>query len=163
MSAVLSDISMEWLLPETKEVLLSPVGNTFLFPGDSLIGYSVVCDTTRYHTNPKSVSDVFMYSCKLGSRVRRGVSQINADSRQDKRRRYSMMRSVESASSVFYHSQEEDTLRMGMDTAGSRDALAGPLYELYHDSMTDGSPVSRDADPSGRNVKDLGPTFLSGS
>uniref|UniRef100_A0A3P8WK49 von Willebrand factor A domain containing 5B1 n=1 Tax=Cynoglossus semilaevis TaxID=244447 RepID=A0A3P8WK49_CYNSE len=77
---VLSDISIEWLFPETKEVLLSPVGNTFLFPGDNLIGYSVVCDTTRYHANPKS----------------------------DKRRRYSMMRSTESASSVFYHSQEED-------------------------------------------------------
>lgn len=56
MSPVLSDISIEWLFPETKEVLLSPVGNTFLFPGDSLIGYSVVCDTTRYHANPKSVS-----------------------------------------------------------------------------------------------------------
>lgn len=55
MSPVLSDISIEWLFPETKEVLLSPVGNTFLFPGDSLIGYSVVCDTTRYHNNPKSV------------------------------------------------------------------------------------------------------------
>lgn len=55
MYPVLSDISIEWLFPETKEVLLSPVGNTFLFPGDSLIGYSVVCDTTRYHDNPKSV------------------------------------------------------------------------------------------------------------
>lgn len=55
-SPVLSDISIEWLFPETKEVLLSPVGNTFLFPGDSLISYAVVCDTTRYHSNPKSVS-----------------------------------------------------------------------------------------------------------
>lgn len=57
---VLSDISIEWLFPETKEVLLSPVGNTFLFPGDNLIGYSVVCDTTRYHANPKSVSHTFL-------------------------------------------------------------------------------------------------------
>lgn len=56
LSPVLSDISIEWLFPETKEVLLSPVGNSFLFPGDSLIGYGVVCDTTRYHANPKSVS-----------------------------------------------------------------------------------------------------------
>ncbi len=56
MSPVLSDISIDWLFPETKEVLLSPVGNTFLFTGDSLIGYAVVCDTTRYHANPKSVS-----------------------------------------------------------------------------------------------------------
>uniref|UniRef100_A0A3Q2DVV5 von Willebrand factor A domain containing 5B1 n=1 Tax=Cyprinodon variegatus TaxID=28743 RepID=A0A3Q2DVV5_CYPVA len=90
MSPVLSDISIEWLFPETKEVLLSPVGNTFLFPGDSLIGYSVVCDTTRYHDNPKS----------------------------DKRRRYSMMRSIESASSVFYHSQEEEAGRTGVDSHG---------------------------------------------
>ncbi|KAK7905147.1 hypothetical protein WMY93_017754 [Mugilogobius chulae] len=87
MSPVLSDISIEWLFPETKEVLLSPVGSTFLFPGDSLIGYCVVCDTTRYHDNPKS----------------------------DKRRRYSMMRSTESASSVFYHSQEEDPAKTSTD------------------------------------------------
>lgn len=70
-----------------------------------------------------------------------------------------MMRSVESASSVFYHSQEEDALKMGVDTLGSRDALAGPPYDSYHDSMMDSSPVSRDADPSGRRVKALGPTF----
>lgn len=62
MSAALSDISIEWLFPETEEVLLSPVGNTFLFPGDSLIGYSVVCDTNRYHGNPKSVSDILTFA-----------------------------------------------------------------------------------------------------
>lgn len=56
MAPVLSDISIEWLYPETKEVLLSPAGTSYLFPGDRLIGYSVVCDTTRYHPNPKSVS-----------------------------------------------------------------------------------------------------------
>lgn len=56
MAPVLSDISVQWLYPETKEVLLSPVGTTYLFPGDRLIAYSVVCDTTRYHSNPKSVS-----------------------------------------------------------------------------------------------------------
>ncbi|XP_029689047.1 von Willebrand factor A domain-containing protein 5B1 isoform X2 [Takifugu rubripes] len=122
MSAVLSDISIEWLFPEAEEVLLSPVGNTFLFPGDSLIGYSVVCDTNRYHANPKS----------------------------DKRRRYSMMRSLESASSVFYHSQEEDPQKTGTDTLAShRDVLAGPPY----DSMMDSSPVSRDADPSDLDCK----------
>uniref|UniRef100_A0A3Q2YB14 von Willebrand factor A domain containing 5B1 n=1 Tax=Hippocampus comes TaxID=109280 RepID=A0A3Q2YB14_HIPCM len=86
MCPVLSDISIDWLFPETKEVLLSPVGNAFLYPGDSLIGYAVVCDATRYHANPKS----------------------------DKRRRYSMMRSVGSGSSVFYHSQEEDPQDSGI-------------------------------------------------
>ncbi|XP_035511953.1 von Willebrand factor A domain-containing protein 5B1 [Morone saxatilis] len=126
MSPVLSDISIEWLFPETKEVLLSPVGNTFLFPGDSLIGYSVVCDTTRYHSNPKS----------------------------DKRRRYSMMRSIESASSVFYHSQEEDLVKTSADSHVSyREALSGPLYDSYQDSMTDGSPATTEQDAMGLDCK----------
>ncbi|KAE8292833.1 von Willebrand factor A domain-containing protein 5B1 Precursor [Larimichthys crocea] len=124
MSPVLSDISIEWLFPETKEVLLSPVGNTFLFPGDSLIGYSVVCDTTRYHANPKS----------------------------DKRRRYSMMRSVESASSVFYHSQEEDPVKTSGDSQGSYKE-AGPLYDSYQDSMTDSSPATTEQDAMGLDCK----------
>ncbi|XP_042264128.1 von Willebrand factor A domain-containing protein 5B1 isoform X1 [Thunnus maccoyii] len=126
MSPVLSDISIEWLFPETKEVLLSPVGNTFLFPGDSLIGYSVVCDTTRYHANPKS----------------------------DKRRRYSMMRSIESASSVFYHSQEEDSMKTGVDVSGSyREAPSGALYDSYQDSVTDSSPVTTEQDTMGLDSK----------
>ncbi|KAG9329114.1 hypothetical protein JZ751_007613 [Albula glossodonta] len=78
MAPVLSDVTIEWLFPERKELLLSPMGSTYLFPGDRLISYSVVCDTTRYHPNLKS----------------------------DKRRRYSMMRSNDSTSSVFYHSEE---------------------------------------------------------
>ncbi|XP_068197991.1 von Willebrand factor A domain-containing protein 5B1 [Antennarius striatus] len=121
MSPVLSDISIEWLFPETKEVLLSPVGNTFLFPGDSLIGYSVACDTTRYHANPKS----------------------------DKRRRYSMMRSIESASSVFYHSQEEDMLKSSADSQGScREATSGTLYDPQQDPMLDSSPATAEQDAS---------------
>ncbi|KAG7257819.1 hypothetical protein CRUP_018750 [Coryphaenoides rupestris] len=63
MSPVLSDIAIEWLFPETKEVLLSPVSSSFLFPGDRLIGYSVVCDTTRYHPNPNTKRG---YSVGLG-------------------------------------------------------------------------------------------------
>lgn len=58
-----------------------------------------------------------------------------------------MMRSLESASSVFYHSQEEDPQKTGADAPAShRDVLAGPPY----DSVMDSGPVSRDADPSGR-------------
>ncbi|XP_070766742.1 von Willebrand factor A domain-containing protein 5B1 [Enoplosus armatus] len=126
MSPVLSDISIEWLFPETKEVLLSPVGNTFLFPGDSLIGYSVVCDITRYHANPKS----------------------------DKRRRYSMMRSNESASSVFYHSQEEDPVKSGVDSQGSyREVLSGPLYDSCQDSPIDSSPATTEQDTVGLDCK----------
>ncbi|XP_043984098.1 von Willebrand factor A domain-containing protein 5B1 [Gambusia affinis] len=119
MSPVLSDISIEWLFPETKEVLLSPVGNTFLFPGDSLIGYSVVCDTTRYHNNPKS----------------------------DKRRRYSMMRSIESASSVFYHSQEEEVGKTGAGSQGSHwEAPSGTLHDSYQDAMTESGLVITEPD-----------------
>ncbi|XP_076023152.1 von Willebrand factor A domain-containing protein 5B1 [Genypterus blacodes] len=126
MAPVLSDISIEWLFPETKEVLLSPVGNTFLFPGDSLVGYCVVCDTMRYHSNPKS----------------------------DKRRRYSMMRSMESASSVFYHSQEEDPVKMGVDSQGfNRETISGALYDSYQDSMIDGGAVYTEQDNMGLDRK----------
>uniref|UniRef100_A0A8C7QTR4 von Willebrand factor A domain containing 5B1 n=1 Tax=Oncorhynchus mykiss TaxID=8022 RepID=A0A8C7QTR4_ONCMY len=109
MAPVLSDIAIDWLFPDTKEVLLSPVGSTFLFPGDCLIGYSVVCDTTRYHPDPKS----------------------------DKRRRYSMMHSNVSASSVFYHSQEEDP----ETTTGFSD---GPgMHRDIHSSLPKTSPRRR--------------------
>ncbi|XP_055079091.1 von Willebrand factor A domain-containing protein 5B1 [Periophthalmus magnuspinnatus] len=118
MSPVLSDISIEWLFPETKEVLLSPVGSTFLFPGDSLIGYCVVCDTTRYHANPKS----------------------------DKRRRYSMMRSTESASSVFYHSQEEDLTKTSTDSSHKE-------TPSNQDPGTEYSPITADPDCTGMDGK----------
>uniref|UniRef100_A0A4W4DX04 von Willebrand factor A domain containing 5B1 n=1 Tax=Electrophorus electricus TaxID=8005 RepID=A0A4W4DX04_ELEEL len=103
MAPVLSDISIEWFYPETKEVLLSPVGTTYLFPGDRLMGYSVVCDTTRYHPNPKS----------------------------DKRRRYSMMRSNESSSSVFYHSQEEELGRSGCEGQAPPRDTTSPRRRAY--------------------------------
>ncbi|XP_054650173.1 von Willebrand factor A domain-containing protein 5B1 isoform X2 [Dunckerocampus dactyliophorus] len=120
MCPVLSDISIEWLFPETKEVLLSPVGNTFLYPGDSLIGYAVVCDTTRYHANPKS----------------------------DKRRRYSMMHSVGSGSSVFYHSQEEDLLRTPADSAqvAYKETPQSAQHNSNQDAMTDASFVTMEHD-----------------
>ncbi|XP_042333662.1 von Willebrand factor A domain-containing protein 5B1 [Sceloporus undulatus] len=79
MSPVVSDISVDWVFPETTEVLISPVSASCLFPGDRLVGYSVICDTSLYISNP----------------------------RLDKRRRYSMLHSQESGSSVFFHSQEE--------------------------------------------------------
>ncbi|XP_019355584.2 von Willebrand factor A domain-containing protein 5B1 isoform X1 [Alligator mississippiensis] len=79
MGPVLSDITVEWVFPETTEVLISPVSASCLFPGDRLVGYGIVCDTSLYTSNPRS----------------------------DKRRRYSMLHSQESGSSVFFHSQEE--------------------------------------------------------
>nr|XP_057940375.1 von Willebrand factor A domain-containing protein 5B1 [Doryrhamphus excisus] len=120
MCPVLSDISIEWLFPETKEVLLSPVGNTFLYPGDSLIGYAVVCDATRYHANPKS----------------------------DKRRRYSMMHSVGSGSSVFYHSQDEDLLRTPADSAqvAFKETPQSAHLNSNQDAIMDASFVTTDHD-----------------
>ncbi|XP_066493804.1 von Willebrand factor A domain-containing protein 5B1 [Tiliqua scincoides] len=79
MAPVVSDVTVEWVFPETTEVLISPVSASCLFPGDRLVGYSIVCDTSLYVSNP----------------------------RLDKRRRYSMLHSQESGSSVFFHSQEE--------------------------------------------------------
>ncbi|XP_074414837.1 von Willebrand factor A domain-containing protein 5B1 isoform X2 [Zonotrichia albicollis] len=79
MAPVLSDVSVEWVFPESTEVLVSPVSSSCLFPGDRLVSYSVVCDTSLYLSNPRA----------------------------DKRRQYSTMHSQESGSSVFFHSQEE--------------------------------------------------------
>ncbi|KAK2509186.1 hypothetical protein MC885_013047, partial [Smutsia gigantea] len=79
MAPVLSDVSVEWVFPETTEVLISPVSTSSLFPGERLVGYGIVCDASLYICNPRS----------------------------DKRRRYSMLHSQESGSSVFYHSQDE--------------------------------------------------------
>ncbi|XP_072333843.1 von Willebrand factor A domain-containing protein 5B1 [Scyliorhinus torazame] len=91
MAPVLSDITIEWFFPATTEVLISPLEPSYLFPGDRLIGYCIVCDTSRYHPNLKS----------------------------DKQRRYSMMWSQESNSSVFYHSQEEESGRINSESLRS--------------------------------------------
>uniref|UniRef100_A0A670ZIH3 von Willebrand factor A domain containing 5B1 n=1 Tax=Pseudonaja textilis TaxID=8673 RepID=A0A670ZIH3_PSETE len=79
MAPVVSDVSVDWVFPETTEVLISPINASCLFPGDRLVAYSVVCDTSLYVSHPQL----------------------------DKRRRYSMLHSQESGSSVFFHSQEE--------------------------------------------------------
>ncbi|KAI7794448.1 von Willebrand factor A domain-containing protein 5B1 isoform X2 [Triplophysa rosa] len=122
MTSVLTDISIEWLYPETKEILLSPVGATCLFPGDRLIGYSVICDTSKYHSNPKS----------------------------DKRRRYSMMRSNESTSSVFYHSQEEDAGKVSSDSQGShRENQVASVFDSCQDTMSESSSVATEQDAMG--------------
>lgn len=74
---------------------------------------------------------------------------LDVNSKQDKRRRYSMMRSVESASSVFYHSQEEDPVKTSGDSQGSYKE-AGPLYDSYQDSVTDSSPATTEQDAMGK-------------
>ncbi|KAI5768347.1 VWA5B1 [Gulo gulo luscus] len=79
MAPVLSDVTVEWVFPETTEVLISPVSTSSLFPGERLVGYGIVCDASLYISHPRS----------------------------DKKRRYSMLHSQGSSSSVFYHSQDE--------------------------------------------------------
>ncbi|XP_004397107.1 PREDICTED: von Willebrand factor A domain-containing protein 5B1 [Odobenus rosmarus divergens] len=79
MAPVLSDVTVEWVFPETTEVLISPVSTSSLFPGERLVGYGIVCDASLYISHPRS----------------------------DKRRRCSMLPSQGSSSSVFYHSQDE--------------------------------------------------------
>ncbi|NWR45571.1 VW5B1 protein, partial [Regulus satrapa] len=102
MAPVLSDVSVEWVFPESTEVLVSPVSTCCLFPGDHLVSYSVICDTSPYLSNPRS----------------------------DKRRRYSMMHSQESGSSVFFHSQEEgaglESWNHSRDSEGSCPAERSP-------------------------------------
>ncbi|NXA11075.1 VW5B1 protein, partial [Sapayoa aenigma] len=102
MAPVLSNVSVEWVFPESTEVLVSPVSTSCLFPGDHLVGYSVICDTSLYLSNPRS----------------------------DKRRRYSMMHSQESGSSVFFHSQEEgagvESWNHSRDSEGSCPAERSP-------------------------------------
>ncbi|NXO01990.1 VW5B1 protein, partial [Rhinopomastus cyanomelas] len=79
MAPVLSDVSVEWTFPESTEVLVSPVSTSCLFPGDHLVGYSIICDTSPYLSDPRA----------------------------DRRRCYSTTRSQGSGSSVFFHSQDE--------------------------------------------------------
>lgn len=64
-----------------------------------------------------------------------------------------MMRSIESASSVFYHSQEEDSVKSGVDSQGSsREGASGPFHDCYQDSMNDSSPVTTEQDIMGKSL-----------
>ncbi|KAJ1142521.1 hypothetical protein NDU88_008835 [Pleurodeles waltl] len=117
MAPVLSDVTVEWVFPESTEVLISPVSASYLFPGDRLVGYGVVCDTSRYVTNARS----------------------------DKRRRYSMMRSQESGSSVFFQSQEDSAGSDGMRwPRESGDGLPDRSLDLLH--VTEEQPTDSDVD-----------------
>ncbi|XP_074831844.1 von Willebrand factor A domain-containing protein 5B1 [Carettochelys insculpta] len=116
MAPVLSDVTVEWVFPETTEVLISPVSSSCLFPGDRLVGYGIVCDTSLYISNPRA----------------------------DKRRRYSMMHSQESGSSVFFHSQEEGP---GSDSWSSPKDLEGGLpSEKTPDLLVVGDELGRESD-----------------
>ncbi|XP_062046019.1 von Willebrand factor A domain-containing protein 5B1 [Lepus europaeus] len=99
MAPVLSDVTVEWVFPETTEVLISPVSTSSLFPGERLVGYGIVCDASLYVSSPRSDS---------------------------KRQRGSTLRSQESSSSVFYHSQDEGPGPHSGDCAQSSGAPFSP-------------------------------------
>nr|XP_031539609.1 von Willebrand factor A domain-containing protein 5B1 [Vicugna pacos] len=111
MAPVLSDVTVEWIFPETTEVLISPVSTSSLFPGERLVGYGIVCDASLYVSNLRT----------------------------DKRRRYSMLHSQESGSSVFYHSQDEGPSPDSGDCAKS----VGAPFNLRQDK--DAQPSSGDS------------------
>lgn len=56
MAPVLSDVTVEWVFPETTEVLISPVSTSTLFPGERLVGYGIVCDASLYTSSSRPVS-----------------------------------------------------------------------------------------------------------
>ncbi|KAI4587968.1 hypothetical protein MJG53_002376 [Ovis ammon polii x Ovis aries] len=114
MAPVLSDVTVEWVFPETTEVLISPVSTSSLFPGERLVGYGIVCDASLYISNPRT----------------------------DKRRRYSMLHSQESGSSVFYHSQDEGPNPDSGDCVRSVGAPFSPRQ------AKDTQPSSGDATPN---------------
>lgn len=73
---------------------------------------------------------------------------------QDKRRRYSMMRSNESASSVFYHSQEEEPGKSGSDGHGAtRDISGAGMFDAYQSTMSESSPGTVEQDSIGNNLE----------
>lgn len=69
---------------------------------------------------------------------------------QDKRRRYSMMRSNESASSVFYHSQEEDP---GKNSSDGHGASGTGMFDAYQGTMSESSPGMVEQDGIGNNLE----------
>lgn len=61
-----------------------------------------------------------------------------------------MMRSNESASSVFYHSQEEDAGKVSSDSQGShRDNQVTSLFDSVQDTMSESSPLATEQDTIG--------------
>lgn len=64
-----------------------------------------------------------------------------------------MMRSIESASSVFYHSQDEDPGKAVVDSQGSdKETSSGVLHDSYQDSLADNSSLATEHDPSGKRL-----------
>ncbi|XP_072465242.1 von Willebrand factor A domain-containing protein 5B1 isoform X2 [Notamacropus eugenii] len=70
MAPVLSDVTVEWNFPESAEVLISPISSSSLFPGDRLVSYAIVWNSTyqlssrviHHHGAPRSQTSVFYQS-----------------------------------------------------------------------------------------------------
>ncbi|KAF0875570.1 VW5B1 protein, partial [Crocuta crocuta] len=122
MAPVLSDVTVEWVFPETTEVLISPVSTSSLFPGERLVGYGIVCDASLYISHPRS----------------------------DKRKRYSLLHSQESSSSVFYHSQDEGPSPDSRDYARGAGAPFSPRQPKDAQPPTGDSTASPGLDFSQR-------------
>ncbi|XP_036602873.1 von Willebrand factor A domain-containing protein 5B1 [Trichosurus vulpecula] len=74
MAPVLSDVTVEWNFPESAEVLISPISSCSLFPGDRLVGYSIICNSSyqqssrvHHHGAPRFQTSVFYQSLDKGS------------------------------------------------------------------------------------------------
>ncbi|KAK1340416.1 hypothetical protein QTO34_018985 [Cnephaeus nilssonii] len=120
MAPVLSDVTVEWVFPETTEVLVSPVSTSTSSLGNGWWD-TALCVMPPY-TPP--IPDL--------------TSLTSFSSPKDKRRRYSMLQSQESSSSVFYHSQDEGP---GSDNANCAKGLGEPLNLRQ---ATDARPSSGD-------------------
>uniref|UniRef100_A0A3Q2CHJ6 von Willebrand factor A domain-containing protein 5B1-like n=1 Tax=Cyprinodon variegatus TaxID=28743 RepID=A0A3Q2CHJ6_CYPVA len=64
---VLTDVRIDWYLPENMEALLSPNEIPPLYPGDRLIGYCTLYDMTNFKTKKSEVYFVVFYSCFLSN------------------------------------------------------------------------------------------------
>lgn len=65
-----------------------------------------------------------------------------------------MMHSNESASSVFYHSQEEEPVKSGSDGHSAvRDISGTGTFDAYQSTMSESSPGMVEQDGIGNNLK----------
>ncbi|XP_016277557.2 von Willebrand factor A domain-containing protein 5B1 isoform X2 [Monodelphis domestica] len=70
MAPVLSDVTVEWIFPDTAEVLISPLNSISLFPGDRLVGYGIVCNSHSYQSKT-----IHPHSAPLSQKSRSSVFQ----------------------------------------------------------------------------------------
>ena len=66
-----------------------------------------------------------------------------------------MMRSNESASSVFYHSQEEEPGRSGSDGQGPPKDTPGTMFDPYQSNMSESSPVTAEQETIGKDPQSV--------